>query len=721
MKLKNIITFNKFRKAYESSIPADFSNSTGFSQSLVGRGLFSLIRYFKKGINVGRLEYLKRKLENEYFAGWLRFCALNTINIKDGTAPHPEKIIEEEEIDNAGPDDDGGGGTNTGQTYPFVCEILAMDFLKANDLNQRKTELENHKAELLQNKNEPGLSPEDLAELDELIKNIDVALHYCLVKYNINTVFNQLRQQFTSTGLTFYDGNGTNPAQPQNQVSEAKIIEWLDQILAFLKNEAKVCPSYHLTNTEAENEKKVIDLVNTATNPNIKNKCQEIVGALNESLDYEYYESINEEFVSSGINTKVPIMQILGDSLNTDSKGAASKKVNPYEYLKSIGINNVDEINFKACAELWRQYPQFRAGTTQMVSLDGVKKVQYAASRIIYRSTSVPAGHGQAQGGLNYAEDSGLRTAWERRVEKAKGEWTYFMDVNQVDPFKLMSMQEAWRKSQEGGPGRDSGEEMLQKTKNISINTYINKIGLNVFKGLWTDTNKLIVMQYEYGQRQVAYIVCMLKCKGNSSYPSVYRYLGNIQVEKIIDNKIYDQQNFRDQLKDYASSVLSDDYENKGDKNFNRYFKLDTMRQMKNRPDPIINSIVFAKTDFKRFSSNEEIKSNKTKLFTLSVNSGRLRTTVGFDQPHAGVVLQAADVKLMSFDERARNFVEVPVTTDLKTSVPVIDSSGVGCIYEFADDSWEENYFPNGLNANMKQQQQKVKTLVDLSPLIRIS
>lgn len=709
MKLKNIISFNRFRKTYESSIPSDFSNTTGFSQSLVGRGLFSLIRYFKKGINVGRLEYLKRKLENEYFAGWLRFCALNDINIKEGTAPHPEKIVQEE--DTAGPNGEGGGA-ESGQTYPFVCEILALDFNKANDLNEKKTALERHKADLIQNKNEQGISQEDLAELDELIKNVDVALHYCLIRYNINTVFNQLRQQCPTSGKTFYDGNGTNPAQPENQVSEAKIVEWLEQILAFLKNEAKACPSYHLT----PEEKQVIELVVTSTNRTIKDKCQEILGALNESFDYEYYEKLNEEFVSSGINTKVPIMQILGDSLNTDSKGAASMKVNPYEYLKTIGINNVDEINFKACAELWRQNdPEFKNGTTKMVSLDGVKKIQYAASRIIYRSTSVPAGHGQAQGGLNYSEDSGLRTAWERRVEKARGEWNYFMNVDQVDPFKLMSLQEAWRKSDNSY--KSYNDEVTTKTKNISVNAYVNKIGLNIVQGLWTDTNKLVVIQYGYGQGQVAYLVCMLKSKSGFDFPSVYRYFGNILVDKIIDEKLYEKQNFRDELKDYASCVLSQNYEDVGDKNFNRYFKLDTMRQLK-QADPLINGIILARTDFKRFSSSEELKPKRTRLFTYSVNRTNLTSANGFDAVRANPPLTANDVKLRVFDEQSRNLVDTQLT-DLQNLQQIIKTSEIGCMYEFADASWEENYFPNNLNDKIKEQQTKVNTIVDI-PIIRI-
>jgi len=94
MDLKNVTPFDRFRKVFE--VTGEFSNKTGFSESLIGRGLFSIIRFFKQGINIGRLEYLKRKLENEYFAGWLRFCALKNINIKDGTMPKTP------------PSDDGG-------------------------------------------------------------------------------------------------------------------------------------------------------------------------------------------------------------------------------------------------------------------------------------------------------------------------------------------------------------------------------------------------------------------------------------------------------------------------------------------------------------------------------------------------------------------------------------------------------------------------------------
>ena len=64
MKLNNLTIFEDFKKMYEST-GDEFSNTTGLKESLLGRGIFGLFRMIKKGVNAVRLEYFKRRLENE--------------------------------------------------------------------------------------------------------------------------------------------------------------------------------------------------------------------------------------------------------------------------------------------------------------------------------------------------------------------------------------------------------------------------------------------------------------------------------------------------------------------------------------------------------------------------------------------------------------------------------------------------------------------------------
>jgi hypothetical protein len=83
-KLNNLTGFEKFKKMYEAvDIGTEFSNSVGFTESLVGRATFGLINFIKFGINRVLLEYFGRRLENEYLAGVLRYCKKSNINLKD--------------------------------------------------------------------------------------------------------------------------------------------------------------------------------------------------------------------------------------------------------------------------------------------------------------------------------------------------------------------------------------------------------------------------------------------------------------------------------------------------------------------------------------------------------------------------------------------------------------------------------------------------------------
>ena len=78
----------------------EYSNNTGFSQSLVGRATIGLFKLIKRGIDEVQLEYFKRKLENEYFAGVLRYCKSSSIDLKNPQAPiTPEEPAKKEEIE----------------------------------------------------------------------------------------------------------------------------------------------------------------------------------------------------------------------------------------------------------------------------------------------------------------------------------------------------------------------------------------------------------------------------------------------------------------------------------------------------------------------------------------------------------------------------------------------------------------------------------------------
>jgi len=696
MDFKNIIPFNTFKKTFEASIPDEFSNKTGFSQSLVGRGLFSLIRYFKQGINLGRLEYLKRKLENEYFAGWLRFCAINKIDIKSGT------MEKEAELNNLADDN-----REVENTQDVICEILNLDYTQMNLLTRTKKEADSYVSELEQLKNS-GVDEDLLSEIDDLINKSEQVKSICDAKMPVNHSFRSILNYATSTEMRIQEDRIPT------------ITNALDLIKEFINGKAKECPTYKLT----DNEQKIINNLSTCLNEIIKNKAIEIKSLVSTNeqpaqgeseedsevrtenagsgeplwrvanrSESNIYDTVNEEFVSSKANPKVPIMQILGDSLNilpSEVSGSTSNKVNPYDYLKGIGVNNVDEIDFKACANLWaNNSPTFAEKTTKFVSVDGVKKIQYAASRIIYKNRPSPSGYGEKGGGLNYDEDSTLRTAWERRVEKCKGEWRYFMNVNELDPFKLMSLQEAIRR-------KDANYDkfnysMTYTTRSISDASQISEgLGLKMIKTPINE-NEIYVIQYLVGGKTF-YIVCRMMSPRREGTNTFYLYLGNINVTKMLEDKIKEKQ--EDQIKrevsKYTASILDADYDNKGDKEFNNLFSINNTIKIKEGKN--INSIVIAKKDFNRMTSkdlNPSSPNTNTRIFYLYLPGSDQNSPFG----EASDRTTCENTTAYVYNSTNRRIEKLDYMKGLSSKPFVI--SKVGYIYTIESPEWKKSYFPN--------------------------
>lgn len=676
MELKNISSFKDFRKINEAGGGAldQFNNQTGFAQSLVGRGFFSIIRFFKKGVNLGRLEYLKRKLENEYFAGWLRFCALNKVNLKDGTMPPKEE-------DDKGQGEEGGqeGGQNI-ESNEDACEIFNIDWIQNNYIQTSKDQLIQYNADLEQQMATLEEGDENIAKIEELIKYNEKLISFCDIKMKINLIFNSLVMNDQYGVDRLQEGMTFTPEQA------TPIKEHLVNIATFLSGEAKICPNYHLT----EDERKIINKINTCTNDDVKAECAKIL-ALLEKVNYGIYDMINEEFVSSSINTAVPIMQILGDSLNVmpdGTPGAASNKVQPYDYLKNIGINNVDEINFKACADLWAQHPDFKEKTTSLVSLDGVRKIQYAAARIIYKHKMGVTGHGEMSPGLDYQEDSDLRTAWERKVEKCKGEWRYFMNVDyDIDPFKQMSLQDAFRKKD--GEYENFSKGISASTKPAEDAAQLDGLGFKMLSGVPSTQGEIYILQYMYGNpQQTAYLAFYLMSpKDNRSF---YLYLGNIDVDKLKADKIKEKTEAekKSSVGRYTASILSPDYLTKGDVNFNNYFRINSGNLIVNGKN--INSIILASVRFFKISSSDPTSAaNKnTKLFYLYTNE---QQGTRFGEARGTATKDNTSIKV--FDGNSRNMIDATVP-GLKSQNAEITSK-LGFIWKFESNEWAESYFPN--------------------------
>jgi curved DNA-binding protein CbpA len=148
MQLNNLSNFNQFKKLNELDSYGEYSSPVGFSQSLLGRATISLLQLFKKGVNTLRLEYFKRRLENELSAGVLRYYSQHL----------EERSTEDEEEAQSGQGQDVQGqdvqDDEEKKEYKFICKEY---------LEKQEFEEENEKKIYVYFGYEP----------DEKIKNLD--------------------------------------------------------------------------------------------------------------------------------------------------------------------------------------------------------------------------------------------------------------------------------------------------------------------------------------------------------------------------------------------------------------------------------------------------------------------------------------------------------------------------------------------------------------------
>lgn len=530
MEFKNITPFSHFKRIYEASIPNEFGNTTGFKQSLVGRAMFGILRYFMKGINLGKLEYYKRKLENEYFAGLLRFCAVRDINLATGEDGSADNNTDQPQ------DDDGGTTTAPDPNEVEYCNILRIDYMfngYRNKLAQEFTIFSGHTQTLNIIINDPNASQDDKDQATEMHTLSTNVMNCCREKRNVNDAFEALKRLSGST--------------------DQSIPGLLDQIKAFFSgNVAKLCSTYKGT----DNEKNLLKSFENTQDQNIKTKIDEILPLLESYYLYDY-DLINEKITSS-LNKKVPLEQLLGDQLT--EPGAPTMKVNIYDWLAKRGFDDVNKINFTALEKLFKAKPNYKEEVAKTyVNKEGIKRIQYAVSRIIFHTKKTPDDRGinPGEGGaVDYTADDQLKTSWEKKVQFVRSEFDNFINFDIVDPFILLNLNDALRKRDQYGrdPNVLSNAAMTTGLGNsIALSTKANQLGLIPLANSTNVVNerRLLVFTVTLGNI-VFYPVLSLK---NTQQGKIYRYIGNINFQKILTDKEYEKTDFKNNAHNFTTAI----------------------------------------------------------------------------------------------------------------------------------------------------------------------
>ena len=419
--LKNITSFSEFKKMNEAvEAGTEFSNTTGFRESLLGRATFGLFRMVKNGINAVRLEYFKRKLENEYFAGLLRYCKKNNIDLKNPQKPKDEStaisVSDENEMEE------------------LANDILTVKFNVTNYeniLNHTKTEIQT---------NITAVSGQTLDENGEKLLN-DFGSIIKLIESVINI----------NKNFVLLSSGGTT----------------LDTYIDVIINEIKEIKSITLTSTTtpitldyifSDEENKVIENLKTS-NPLLVPKLDALLA---ENLKFNDYFVINEK-VDNSSGTGIDF--ILGDEISTDGVG---------KFLKDQNVNSVEDINFKQLASIFDD--KMKENATKHVNKNGVIRIAVGVSKIIYHVTKTPDNVGinpGKGGGIDKENPTSLMKPWQSKVQKVQGEFNQFLIVKEVDPFTLDP--KSYNSSED--PGGKKMNDMAEKSKEIDRIAKIIELG----------------------------------------------------------------------------------------------------------------------------------------------------------------------------------------------------------------------------------------------------
>ena len=375
--LRNITSFSEFKKMNEAvDIGTEFSNTTKLKDSLVGQAVSGIFSLIKKGIDAIRLEYFKRKLENEYFAGVLRYCKSKNIDLKN---PQPLAPL--------------AAGNTDPNVQSEIVEIKNDILLLRFNVTGWESSLN---AVTIAINAEIGSIPTGVTVDDfELIRD-----NLILYVTNINKKFETLS---TSTSI---------------QQDLDNIRQNISEINKLILNSPT--PPETLEYVLSSEEKGVLTALKT-TNPTNPLIITNVDAVLAEEYNFdENYDLINEK-VNNSSGTGIGF--ILGDELSKQGVG---------KFLADQGVNNVEDINFEQLASIFDD--KMKSEATNSVNKNAIYRIAASVSNIITVTKS------NSKKGTTKGEPTSFMTSWQKKVSDVKGEFSKFLNVDDIDPITMKGL-----------------------------------------------------------------------------------------------------------------------------------------------------------------------------------------------------------------------------------------------------------------------------------------
>lgn len=477
---KNITSFSEFKKMNEAvDVGTEFGNSTGFKESLLGRATYGLFRMVKNGINAVRLEFFKRKLENEYFAGVLRYCKAKNIDLKNPQSPNDSNTNTD-------------SITESNEIVEISNDILKVRFNVNNwsdCLNSASDSIYSGMTTI-----GTGTTYDDFKLLrDELIPKVR----------SINEKFIILS--------TLAAGNQPQPNDIQEILTNKTNINSLQ-----LSSPSPQVP-LHYTLIDAETNI-ISGLTSAVVGTAIATPLSQIL-VDNYNFDEDDNYLINEK-VDNKSGTGLDF--ILGDKLST---GGVNK------FLKDQGVNNVEDINFEQLSSIFTDKMRSDAtsgGPAVGVNKNAIVRLSVCVSSIIYHTVKTPDNLGSnpgVGGAIDNTKQTALFQPWQKKVEKIKGEFSKFLNVDEIDPITIKT-------SSFAGDPKNQADINKDKEEQKEIDRIAKTIKFGTSDGFSDKklTNFGVIRLFKDGK----FTGPVFKLETANNNKKIYKYVGCLDFDKMV-------------------------------------------------------------------------------------------------------------------------------------------------------------------------------------------
>lgn len=527
MQLNKLINYKDFKiikNRLNEKIVGDYAaNSTGFSQSLLGRGVISLFKFLKRGSDYLKLELYKRKYENELAIGILRAYQEIMVDIENKKEEEKEEEQHNEEPQKEPQKEPQTKLIEINKNNKIVKYkndyLLNIDndySLILYDNKLQKVKLNNDKLQVIdtieiksidnleqckavlkilntyyQNNNEININYQDVIDMFENLS--DDILSSKDLQYYIRDIFSKVKDPNLKKYLRSILMKYKDIAQDGN----------INKSIEKNKNDIKITIKKLLNKSQLDdNDKKIIS---------------------NLIKEYKNKDSIywDENIISliKDLEKKIKIKIVPETNLLKANesflfeKSSKFKKIygEPTELNWDLFEGENAKIMFKHFNS--KEYgDNLRKKATYYVSKEAIAAIQYSVqSAIQHTETPNSSKLFPNQGGGITESETYLARIWKKMVNNIKAKFKTYLNLDEVDPYNIIKNTRPNEKDI-----KNLFNDVNSIEKDINIISDFKKI--NKFKIIEDklDINKNIYMQYENTENSKnIYFIKIIKNKNN--------------------------------------------------------------------------------------------------------------------------------------------------------------------------------------------------------------